>query len=242
MSRRGNSGFTDIDKRFGTSSGDTKGSVEVRQHYLERTQGRFDPIVQVALTGSTQIGTGTTDSENAPIRPFYDFSWSGMIYTSSELGVDITGPKTITGLAFDVSSFTTRQGEDISDLRVFCAHYNSDTFSESNPDEDIENRSGISGWTQCTNNGYVWLPETVGINVDERIIFDTPFEYNGIDRLMIKIESREGNYLSQPRIQWDSYTDSASVAYDWQDTTYPTGAGVRTNVRPNTLIFYEYIQ
>tara|TARA_Y100000389_G_scaffold101553_1_gene98352 strand:+ start:1280 stop:2122 length:843 start_codon:yes stop_codon:yes gene_type:complete len=41
MSIRGNSGFIDTDKRFGSSSGDTKGMIAREQHFLERTQGRF---------------------------------------------------------------------------------------------------------------------------------------------------------------------------------------------------------
>ncbi len=47
MSKRGNSGFVDIDKRFGdgTISGDTKGTIENTQHYLERTQGRMAPVI-----------------------------------------------------------------------------------------------------------------------------------------------------------------------------------------------------
>ncbi len=43
MSIRGNSGFIDVDKRFGSSTGDTKGIVAREQHFLERTQGRFSP-------------------------------------------------------------------------------------------------------------------------------------------------------------------------------------------------------
>lgn len=41
MSIRGNSGFIDIDKRFGSLTGDTKGVIGREQHFLERTQGRF---------------------------------------------------------------------------------------------------------------------------------------------------------------------------------------------------------
>ena len=43
MSIRGNSGFIDVDKRFGASTGDTKGTIGREQHFLERTQGRFSP-------------------------------------------------------------------------------------------------------------------------------------------------------------------------------------------------------
>lgn len=238
MGIRGNSGFIGLDLRTGSLTGDTKGIVGRKQHFLERTNGRFEPP-RVITTGSTQIGNGTTGSENVPVRGFYDFSWSAMIFTSSEMSTDFSGAKTITGLAFDVKSFSANQGDDFDDIRVFCGHYNADTFSESNPDEDIGNRSGVTDWTQCTNNGYVWLPQTVGINYGERIVFDTPFEYNGTDRLIIKIENREGEYLTQPRIVWDSYTDTASVAYDFQDNTYPTGGGTRTNVRPNIVVYYE---
>jgi len=44
MSVRGNSGFVDTDKRFGSSSGDTKGIIQREQQFLERTQGRFEPV------------------------------------------------------------------------------------------------------------------------------------------------------------------------------------------------------
>jgi len=237
MGVRGNSGFLDVDKRFGdgTISGNTKGTISVDQQFLERTHGRMAPIITGTVTGSTQIGFGTTDSENSPIRGFYDFSWSGLIYTQPEIGT----MKTITGIGFDVSSFTTRQGQDFNDIRVFCGHYTSDTFATTSPNEDISAYVGISNWTQCTNNGYVWFPNTLGVNVSERIIFDTPFVYNGIDRLMIKLESREGDYLAQPRVVWDSATDTASVAYDRQDNTYPTGTGIRTTIKPNIVIYYE---
>lgn len=46
MSNRGNSGFIDIDRRFGSDTGDTKGIVNREQHFLERTQGRLDPITE----------------------------------------------------------------------------------------------------------------------------------------------------------------------------------------------------
>lgn len=48
MGIRGNSGFKVQDKRFGTSGTpdiNVKGVVSRHQHFLERTEGRFDPIV-----------------------------------------------------------------------------------------------------------------------------------------------------------------------------------------------------
>jgi len=237
MGIRGNSGFIGLDLRTGSSTGDTKGIVGRKQHFLERTDGRYDPP-KIITTGSTQIGNGTTDQEHCPTYGFYDFGWSGIIYTSSEMSVDFTGPKTITDLVFDYGYLNSSGNDAFDDLRVFCGHYNADTFPSS-PDEDIEDYTGITDWTQCTNNGYVWSPQTVGFNYSERITFDTPFEYNGTDRLVIKIEQREGEYQDQPRIFWNSSTGTDSVAYNRQDGSYPTGSGIRTNVKPNIIIHYN---
>lgn len=47
MSTRGNSGFIDTDKRFGTTGDpdvNVKGVVNREQHFLERKQGRMDPV------------------------------------------------------------------------------------------------------------------------------------------------------------------------------------------------------
>jgi len=93
MSIRGNSGFIDTDKRFGTTSGDTKGVVAREQHFLERTQGRFAPIGPLSppdptvwydaadvelrsgtsnvLTWFDQSGNGITASGNGSLNNHY---------------------------------------------------------------------------------------------------------------------------------------------------------------------------
>jgi len=72
MSIRGNSGFIDTDKRFGSPSGDTKGMIAREQHFLERTQGRFasellppTPTVWYDANSSyiTTSGSGTRVSQ-----------------------------------------------------------------------------------------------------------------------------------------------------------------------------------
>lgn len=69
MSRRGNSGFIDRDKRFGdnTPSGDTKGIVEVQQHYLERTKGRFVPLEDGVAIGGTPTVWYNFDTANVTL-------------------------------------------------------------------------------------------------------------------------------------------------------------------------------
>jgi hypothetical protein len=93
MSIRGNSGFIDVDKRFGSSTGDTKGIVAREQHFLERTQGRFSgellpptptvwydaadvelrPATSNVLTWFDQSGNGITASGNGSLNtPLYN--------------------------------------------------------------------------------------------------------------------------------------------------------------------------
>jgi len=64
MSIRGNSGFIDTDKRFGSTTGNTKGIVAREQHYLERTQGRFTP-----LELSPPDPTVWYDADDVELRP-----------------------------------------------------------------------------------------------------------------------------------------------------------------------------
>jgi hypothetical protein len=52
MSIRGNGGFTNVDKRFGSTSGDTKGSISREQHFLERVDGRYVPSGDLSPGGT----------------------------------------------------------------------------------------------------------------------------------------------------------------------------------------------
>jgi hypothetical protein len=81
MSIRGNSGFIDTDKRFGTTSGDTKGVVAREQHFLERTQGRFAPIGPLSPPDPT-VWYDATDVELRPatsnVLTWFDQSGNGI--------------------------------------------------------------------------------------------------------------------------------------------------------------------
>ena len=95
MSIRGNNGFIDIDRRFGSTTGDTKGITAREQHFLERTQGRFAvigdlqpppptvwydadyvelrPATSNVLTWFDQSGNGITASGNGSLNtPLYN--------------------------------------------------------------------------------------------------------------------------------------------------------------------------
>ena len=83
MSIRGNSGFIDIDKRFGSSTGDTKGVVAREQHFLERTQGRF-----------VVIG----DLQPPPPTVWYDANSSYITTQGSPVRVDQWDDRTSNGI------------------------------------------------------------------------------------------------------------------------------------------------
>ena len=87
MSIRGNSGFIDTDKRFGSSSGDTKGIIQREQHFLERTQGRFGSSELEPPTPTVWLDADSSyiTTQGSPVRVDV---WSDRSGNS----IDATGP------------------------------------------------------------------------------------------------------------------------------------------------------
>ena len=98
MGRKGNSGFSGVDKRFGMGGLNVKGNIDEYQNYLERLEGRLSPIsvfpdptmwlyansdniTTVIYNGSERVETWSDKSGNGidasnfgtnPNKPFYD--------------------------------------------------------------------------------------------------------------------------------------------------------------------------
>tara|TARA_Y100000385_G_C12834257_1_gene525931 strand:+ start:27 stop:710 length:684 start_codon:yes stop_codon:yes gene_type:complete len=226
MSIRGNSGFIDIDKRFGSSSGDTKGIVAREQHFLERTQGRFAPISNT-VTGSTQIGNGTTNNSFNPLYGLYDYSQSWSIFGQSEVG----SAKVITGVAFQLVSWTSPYVVNNQILKM--AHVSESSFTSSYPPTNLSDLT-VSDLTTV-------LPsQTIGlVSGWQRFDFDTNFNFNGTDNLLLVWENRDGSWSSGYGASESESTGSKTNAYAFQDNSYPSGAYSTTSERPNIIIYYN---
>jgi len=89
MSIRGNNGFIDVDRRFGSTTGDTKGITAREQHFLERTQGRFIPLSSDLLPPTPTVwydaNSDYITTQGSPVRVD---QWDDR--TSN--GINATGP------------------------------------------------------------------------------------------------------------------------------------------------------
>ena len=100
MGKKGNSGYIGIDKRFGVGGASVKGNIGEYQHFLERLEGRYEPIgdlpdpkvwydadsdniTTVSYLGSDRVqtwsdrsgnGINATNSGSNVDKPFYDTS------------------------------------------------------------------------------------------------------------------------------------------------------------------------
>jgi hypothetical protein len=83
MSIKGNSGFVNIDKRFGTATGDTKGMVQREQHFLERKQNRMPSGGPAGVEDYFCSGNGGT-GDNGSCLFVDDFRSGG--FTSPQVG------------------------------------------------------------------------------------------------------------------------------------------------------------
>ena len=156
MSIRGNSGFIDIDKRFGSGINNVKGVISREQHFLETTNGRFtpptlsptDPTVwydaqYVTLdTNNTNVielldrsGNGIdadTSSTSTPLYTLSDSTFNG--YPSLDFQEDHNMESSDTNLLNCSNGFTmymVLQVKDITDTFSFLAGFtNGETWNQ----------------------------------------------------------------------------------------------------------------
>jgi len=161
-----------------------------------------------------------------PLMTSYDDSRTQVIYLSSEIG----GPKRITGLAIDVYE---RPGYELNHWTIRLKHTARDGFYGPPFFE-------TAGWTT------VYLkneprPTTGWYEFD----FQTPFEYNGIDNLMVDFshDNRSNSYdgfctvweTGVPRVVLNFSDSWHGAPTDWSDDTFfpywPYGATAVPSIR-----------
>jgi hypothetical protein len=151
-----------------------------------------------------------------------------MIYQQSE--IDREG--VITQIRFNVQDTPTNY--TMPNQKIYMAHTTLSSFPNSSVEEAEESNHISSEWTLVYDGTLVW---NIGWN---EINLDFPFEWNNIDNLLIKVENRSGTY------SWNYpgfyYTNNpGTVAYNWQDGSYPFTNGIRSSERPNIKILFESI-
>ena len=173
---------------------------------------------------------GTSNQEKYPAYGYYDYSHSMFIIRASEIG---SGSKILHGLEIEVGGYTP--GYTFNNQTIKLAHI-SDLEFGSNVKVDLTNINGVSNLTTVKSN-FNWTINNSGY---QSIDFDTNFEYNGSDSLLIIWENRDANWGSG--FGWaechfdNTYYDSW---FKYQDNSYPTGYGTRDqSYRPNFKLKY----
>ena len=119
------------------------------------------------------VGTGTTVNEEMPIEPYYKFSYSQVIYTAAE----INASGSITGLKYTATPETTLANSN--GWEIWLGH----TSLSFHP----VNESDIPSWVDISELTQVFAGTVSIADQIVEITFDTPFEYNGTDNLIIAV-------------------------------------------------------
>lgn len=172
-------------------------------------------------TGYTQVGsTGATGSTTtAPVDLGFNYYWSGMILPKAN--INRTG--IISELQYYVDNTPTNNVLD--NVKIYIGHTSSSTFGAS-PSENFT--SLVTDWV-LAYSGSVTFNTTTGWS---SISLQTGFNYNNVNNLMIKFESRDGSQsgTGQPSFKYSAAT--STMAYSSSNVAYPTGTGTRGNNRP----------
>ena len=174
----------------------------------------------VAGAAVIEIGTGTNDESDVPFNGYYNWGWSKVIYTQSE----INEATKITQIAFNVSN-AAPYSYPVIDQRIYMAHTTDATFADgSKPDP--------SGMTEVYNGSITWES---GWN---NITLSTPFSYCNVSNLLIYYENRDGTYATgYPDWYYTSHADRA--AYKYQDGSFPGDAFSTSSYVPNIRLYYS---
>lgn len=185
------------------------------------------PTIQNLVWSSPE---GDSNQERYPAYGYYDYSHSMFIIRASELG---SGSKLLHGLEIEVGGYTN--GYTYNNQTIKLAHISDLEFGD-NVKVDLTNINGVANLTSV-KSGFNWTINNSGY---QTIDFDTNFEYNGNDSLLIIWENRDsdwGSGFGWAECHFDNtYYDSW---FKYQDNSYPTGYGTKDqSYRPNFKLKY----
>ena len=152
----------------------TTAGAKVTRDYKSQVQLTF------AGGGSSdviEIGSGTETSNLLPTDNYYKYSLTQQIYTKDEIG----GSTTLESISF----LNASQYERNRNLDIYLMHTDKEAFADG------------SDWIDCSGAQKVFSGEVLFF-IDEwtTIVFDTPFEYNGADNLVVVVDDNTGAYTS----------------------------------------------
>ena len=219
----GNRTFSEIENLTGMKMGDSV------YNETDNEIMHFTGTLSVSTVGNP---ASTSDTNLLPTNMEDDYSWSAMILEPAELegsGGTITGIQFLGGNSVQAVVRTNQ--------KMFIGHVSAGTgsFPSVGVLENVETYSFVSDYTQVfdgtiTWNGGMW----------NTITFQTDFNWNGTDGIIIKFEDRDGSGTGTNNDVFFTYSSKVNAcAYNSSNTSYPAAPtnGVRTSIRPVMRVF-----
>lgn len=219
----------------GTYSGDVtvtpneKYSIDFRYTATWDYGAKIDNILVTEMPAGYEqatVGTGTSNTSLIPSYGYYDYSWSGMIYTQGE--IDKSG--TLKTLSFYVDA-SSPSSSTLDNQKIYVGHTTSSSFPSS-PDETLTSEISVSDYTLVYDGSVTFTPGWTTITLQQ------PFDYNNVNNLFVKMENRDGSYIN-PYPIFDYTTSTNRGAYKYADNSYPTGSGTQSSIRPNIRFLFQ---
>ena len=178
-----------------------------------------DRTIVASFIQATEIGTGETTNNYLPSYSYYNYAMSQQIYTPQEIGAAGT---------ISCMAFYNEGAERTRTYDFYLATTEKSSFSS-----DID-------WITMDASDKVFSGSvTMASNAWTFVVFDTPFEYDGISNLVIVADDNSGSYNSSPYMACSVYNTSTSQAiYSYNSVTNynpmspPTTSG-STSWNPN---------
>lgn len=139
--------------------------------------------------------TGTSTSSYVPTNGNYNYSFSQQLYKSSE----INAATTISGFEIEVSA----TGSRARNIDVYMMHTSANE---------------ITSWLPMDNAQLVYSGVVAFTQGWQQITFDTPFDYNGTDNLVLIVDDNTGEWNNYPTF----YTNNGGTncaRYHYNDGT-----------------------
>lgn len=131
---------------------------------------------------TVQVGTGTGTTQYAPIYNYYNYSYSQQIYTAADLiASGVSGPATISKIRFQHAYGAYGSGLGWT---VYVGNSAKTAFTT---DTDWEPAANL---TSCFSG----TVQNVGNNTWLEITLTTPFNWNGIDNIVVGIDENANGY------------------------------------------------
>ena len=168
------------------------------------------------------IGTGTSTTTYAPFNNYYKNSRNEVIYLASELG----HAGTVTSVAYNIAAASSWTANT---LNIYMGHTSRGTFAST------------SDWTPVSDLTLVYSSTNVTMGTSTGwLTFDlqTPFEYNGMDNLVVVVTKTCTSYNNSLKFSYTSLSNRCLYRQNDSNAEYAninntTQSGSRSTYVPN---------